>query len=96
MKKEDAYELDFTHDPLLIANAIAKKLYNEKSSAHRIIFIDEIDNLIRSTSHKRFVEFLYTIIKYSTNTSIIGIANSVDLIQNLQNRSKKERDLIQS
>lgn len=44
---------------------------------HKILVIDEIDSF--SSNEKAFLTFIKAIIKNNANTSIIGIANSVDL-----------------
>ena len=95
-KVNTTIDADFTSDPNSYADVISKILFRNKKGPHILIFIDEIDNIIRSSSQKKFVEFIQAILKTKTNTSIIGIANSIDLIQNLQNKSKRERDFISS
>ncbi len=59
------------------------------------MIIDEIDNLTQFESARSFITFLQNILKSDTNTSIIGIANSVDPISKLCEAGKKERELVQ-
>lgn len=44
---------------------------------HKILVIDEIDSF--SSNEKSFLTFVKAIIKNNANTSLLGIANSVDL-----------------
>jgi len=59
-----------------LANKVAKVL-RLKDEIHKIIVIDEIDCF--ESHEKAFLTLTKTILKSSTNTSVIGIANSVDL-----------------
>ena len=57
--------------------------------------IDEIDNLSQSESTWTFISFLTNVLKNDTKTTIIGIANSVDLISKVHEGGKKEKSLVQ-
>lgn len=46
-------------------------------------------------SSKNFVSFLHSILKSDTNTTIIGIANSVDLLSKVSQYSNKENELVE-
>lgn len=49
-----------------------------------MIIIDEIDNLSKTESTAKFIQFLYGLINSDANTTIIGIANSVDLLSKIK------------
>jgi Cdc6-like AAA superfamily ATPase len=53
------------------------KALSLRKDLHKIIVIDEIDSF--SSQERAFNLLLTSILKANTNTSIIGIANSVDL-----------------
>ncbi len=59
----------------------------------KLLIIDEIDNLSKSESAKRFINVMNTILS-GTNTTIIGIANRVKPIESLKQESKKEQQLV--
>ena len=56
---------------------MASSLKNNRKGTHKILVIDEIDCF--ANQEKAFLTFIKGILKDRTNTSIIGIANSVDL-----------------
>lgn len=49
-----------------------------------MIIIDEIDNLSKTESTAKFIQFLYGLINSDAITTIIGIANSVDLLSKIK------------
>lgn len=49
----------------------------EKPTVHKILVIDEVDTF--ESNQGTFNILVKTILKQGTNTSIVGIANSVDL-----------------
>lgn len=59
------------------------------------MIIDEVDNLSITESAKNFISFLHSILKTDTNTTIIGIANSVDLLAKVSHNSSKESELVE-
>jgi cell division control protein 6 len=59
-----------------LSNMIAKAL-RVNFNTHKIIVIDEIDTF--QSQDKAFIELIKSILKTATNTTIVGIANSVDL-----------------
>lgn len=72
-------KLKQTDDVVDLGNRI-QKYFLENKHIHKLIIIDEVDNLSMTESAKNFVSFLQSVLKTDTNTTIIGIANSVDLL----------------
>jgi len=66
----------------------------KKFKEHKLIIVDEIDNLSQSESPRKFINFLQGILKNDTNTTIIGIANSIDLLSKVSEGNKKENELV--
>lgn len=64
------------------------------SPGYKLVVIDEIDNLSKAESATKFTSFLQSVLAEETETSIIGIANSVDLISKVSDRGNKEKDLV--
>lgn len=64
-------------DEEYLSELVAASLKNNKKETHKILVIDEIDCF--QNQEKAFLTFIKGILKDRTNTSIIGIANSVDL-----------------
>jgi Cdc6-like AAA superfamily ATPase len=60
-----------------LAERLVKLLKFRKEELHKILIIDEIDHFSRQ--EKQFMTLMKNVLKTDTNTSIIGIANSVDL-----------------
>ena len=59
-----------------LGSRIARSLRN-KMSAHKVLVIDEVDTF--ESHEKQFMSIVKAVLKQQTNTSVIGIANSVDL-----------------
>lgn len=87
-------QLKSTDDVIDLGNRIQKLLYKYKEF-HKLIIIDEVDNLSMTESARNFVSFLNSILKSDTNTTIIGIANSVDLLSKVSQNSGKEGELVE-
>jgi len=60
-----------------LAEKLVKLLMYKKDCLHKIIVIDEIDHFSRQ--ERQFMTLMKNVLKTDSNTSIIGIANSVDL-----------------
>jgi len=63
---------------------------------HKLVIIDEVDNLSMTENAKNFVLFLQSILKSDTNTTMIGIANSVDLLSKVSQNGSKENEIVES
>ncbi|CAI2364932.1 unnamed protein product [Moneuplotes crassus] len=87
-------QLKMTDDVIDLGNRIQKLLFNYKQY-HKLIIIDEVDNLSMTESARNFVAFLNSILKSDTNTTIIGIANSVDLLSKVSQHNSKEMELVE-
>lgn len=87
-------KLKQTDDVIDLGNRI-QKYFHEFKHIHKVVIIDEVDNLSMTESAKNFVSFLHSILKSETNTTIIGIANSVDLLSKVCNTYNKENDLVE-
>lgn len=87
-------QLKQTDDVLDLGNRI-QKMFLTKQHIHKLIIIDEVDNLSMTESSKNFVAFLNSILKTDTNTTIIGIANSVDLLSKVSQYNTKEGELVE-
>jgi Cdc6-like AAA superfamily ATPase len=74
---------------------IIKNHMRQNMKYHKLIIIDEIDNFSHSEQAKKFLSFLQIVIKAETNTTIIGIANSVELLNNCFYGNRKELELIE-
>lgn len=72
-----------------------QKLFVKSKHVHKLVIIDEVDNLSMTESAKNFVAFLHSILKSDTNTTVIGIANSVDLLSKVSQYSNKENELVE-
>lgn len=71
-----------------------QKYFLEFKHVHKLLIIDEVDNLSASEATKSFVSFLQSILKSDTNTTIIGIANSVDTISKVTTYYGRDNDLV--
>lgn len=87
-------KLKQTDDVVDLGNRI-QKYFLENKHIHKLIIIDEVDNLSMTESAKNFVSFLQSVLKTDTNTTIIGIANSVDLLSKVSQYSNKEGELVE-
>ena len=87
-------QLKMTDDVIDLGNRIQKLLFKYKEY-HKLIIIDEVDNLSMTESARNFVSFLNSILKSDTNTTIIGIANSVDLLSKVSQHNSKEMELVE-
>lgn len=87
-------KLKQTDDVLDLGSRI-QKYFIETRNVHKLVIIDEVDNLSMTESAKNFVAFLHSILKSDTNTTIIGIANSVDLLSKVSQYSNKEGELVE-
>lgn len=87
-------KLKQTDDVLDLGQRI-QKYFMESKHVHKLVIIDEVDNLSMTESAKNFVAFLHSILKSDTNTTIIGIANSVDLLSKVSQYSNKEGELVE-
>ncbi len=87
-------QLKMTDDVIDLGNRIQKLLFKHKEY-HKLIIIDEVDNLSMTESARNFVSFLNSIMKSDTNTTIIGIANSVDLLSKVSQNNSKEMELVE-
>jgi Cdc6-like AAA superfamily ATPase len=87
-------KLKQTDDVLDLGSRI-QKYFLETRHVHKLVIIDEVDNLSMTESAKNFVAFLHSILKSDTNTTIIGIANSVDLLSKVSQYSNKEGELVE-
>lgn len=87
-------KLKETDDVVDLGNRI-QKLFLEQKHIHKLVIIDEVDNLSITESAKNFISFLHSILKTDTNTTIIGIANSVDLLAKVSHNSSKESELVE-
>ena len=56
---------------------LISKALKETTQIHKVVVIDEIDTF--QSQEKMFMALTKSILKSATNTTIIGIANSVDL-----------------
>lgn len=74
-----------------LADKIAQVIKNNKPQSHKILVIDEIDAF--SSFEKSFLTFLKAMLKCNTNTTIFGIANSVDLPFKKKNSALSLRDI---
>lgn len=95
--KSNLEEFESTFEKKYDLHQAAEKIqkYLLKSADHKLILIDEIDNLSQSESTRTFIQFLTNVLKHDTKTTIIGIANSVDLISKVHEGGKKEKSLVQ-
>ena len=87
-------KLKLTDDVIDLGNRIQKYFLKFKNK-HKLVIIDEVDNLSMTESARNFVAFLHSILKSDTNTTIIGIANSVDLLSKVCQYNSKEMDLVE-
>jgi Cdc6-like AAA superfamily ATPase len=87
-------KLKQTDDVIDLGNRI-QKYFLEMNPIHKLVIIDEVDNLSMTESAKNFVSFLHSVLKTDTNTTIIGIANSVDLLSKVSQYSNKEGELVE-
>jgi len=87
-------KLKQTDDVVDLGNRI-QKYFLENKNIHKLVIIDEVDNLSMTESARNFVAFLHSILKTDTNTTIIGIANSVDLLSKVSQNSSKEGELVE-
>ena len=87
-------QLKQTDDVIDLGNRIEKYFIHFKD-IHKLVIIDEIDNLSMNESSKNFILFLQSVLKSDTNTTIIGIANSVDLLSKVNFYNSKEMDLVE-
>jgi Cdc6-like AAA superfamily ATPase len=79
-----------------LSELIKDKLCDEsKRDKHKIIVIDEIDNFSQRDRARQFLDLLHIILKAESNTTIIGIANSVELLNRVFIGSKKELTLVE-
>jgi len=53
------------------------EILKEWKAMHTVVIIDEIDTF--ASQEKAFMFFVQMMLKVDTNTSLVGIANSVDL-----------------
>ena len=87
-------KLKQTDDVLDLGNRI-QKYFLQNNHIHKLVIVDEVDNLSMTESAKNFVLFLHSILKSDTNTTVIGIANSVDLLSKVSQYTTKEDDLVE-
>ena len=73
-----------------------QKYFLKFKNVHKLIIIDEVDNLSMTESAKNFISFLNSILKSDTNTTIIGIANSTDLVSKVSQFANKDHELVES
>ena len=66
------------------------RVLKSKPDLHKILVIDEIDTF--QSNEKSFLTLVKAILKTHTNTSIVGIANSVDLPFKKKNSAIAMRD----
>ena len=86
--------LKLTDDVWDLGNRI-QKYFTKFNSVHKLIIIDEVDNLSMTEAAKNFISFLHSVLKSDTNTTIIGIANSVDLLSKVSQYNNKEMELVE-